>query len=202
MVKPAPFKEELMALIIGLCGDKQHGKDTVAEILMALAIEHGVKGVRRAMADPLKEEIAACFAPRMGVTKEELIRQMNTTGEKERWRLIMQWWGTEYRRTEDKDYWVKQMHGWMKEYAWPESKMIVLVPDVRFMNEINYVLNNGGYMLRVVRPALPTDDTHASEQEWKQFNGWSQVIDNSGSMEELQVKVASLYTLLEGRGQF
>ena len=185
-------------MVIGICADKQHGKDTVAELLMAMAVENGVKAVCRSMADPLKEEIAECFAPRMGVTKEELIRQMNTTGEKERWRLIMQWWGTEYRRVEDPYYWVKKMHVWMNANAWS----LLLLPDTRFLNEINLVLDNGGYMIRVNRPAMPTGDAHSSEQEWKSFNGWSQIIENDASIEELQVKVTALYTLLEGRGQF
>lgn len=191
-----------MALIIGLCGDKQHGKDTVAQMLLDVAIETGIKVVRRAMADPLKEEIADCFAPKLGVTKEELIRQMNTTGEKERWRLIMQWWGTEFRREQDVDYWVKQLHGWMKANAWDTEKLIVTVPDVRFLNEIDYVMKNSGYMIRVNRPGFPTDDSHKSEQEWKKFNGWGQIIDNDGTEEDLKLKVITMYTLLEGRGQF
>lgn len=188
-------------LIVGVCGDKQHGKDTVAQMLIDIAIENNVEAVRRAMADPLKEEIADCFAPRMGVTREELIRQMNTTGEKERWRLIMQWWGTEYRRAEDKDYWVKQMNSWMKANGW-SREIIILVPDVRFLNEIHYVLDNGGYMVRVNRPGFPTNDAHSSEQEWKQFTGWSQIIENDSNENDLKTKVVAMYTLLEGRGQF
>ena len=187
-------------LIVGVCGDKQHGKDAIARLLIEAAWALGpTTAVRRAMADPLKEEIAECFAPRMGVSKEELIRQMNTTGEKERWRLIMQWWGTEYRRTDDPDYWVKKMVSWVAEN---NTYGLVIVPDIRFQNEIDFVLQHRGYVIRVNRPGFPTDDAHASEQEWKQFNGWSQVIENDGTEEDLKAKVAALYTLLEGRGQF
>jgi hypothetical protein len=47
-----------MAILIGVCGSMQHGKDTVAELLMQVAVEHKLWPVRRAMADPLKEEVA------------------------------------------------------------------------------------------------------------------------------------------------
>ncbi len=186
-------------LVVGICGDKQHGKDTVAQGLVSLAQEYGVKSIQQAMANPLKEEIAECFAPRMNVTKWELVRQMNTTGTKERWRLLMQWWGTEYRRADNKDYWVDRMRAWLDMH---NPYRFVTISDIRFQNEISLVQHFNGYLIRVNRPGFPTDDAHASEQEWKQFTGWNQVIENDGTEEELKVKIATLYTLLEGRGQF
>jgi len=185
-------------LIVGICADMQHGKDTVARMMIELAAEHNVIAARRAMADPLKEEIAECFAPMLNTTREELLRQMNTTGEKERWRLVMQWWGTEFRRTEDTQYWVKRMYDWVTAF----QGGIVCIPDIRFQNEIDLVKHFSGYMIRVNRPGFPADDAHASEQEWKQFNGWDQVIENDGTEEELKNKLVAVYTLLEGRGQF
>jgi hypothetical protein len=186
--------------IVGVCGDKQHGKDTVARFLIELANEYGVRATRRAMADPLKEEIAECFAPRMGVTKHELLRQMNTTEEKERWRLIMQWWGTEYRRAEDPDYWVKQLDRWMQQHK--KGYGLVVVPDIRFLNEVRYVTEHEGYMIWITRAGFPTDDPHLSECEWKQFKEWDRVIKSDGPKDNLKVEIAEVYTLLERRGTF
>jgi hypothetical protein len=179
--------------LVGICGGKQHGKDTVAALLAKMAGADAIRTIRRGMADYVKEEIAECFSQRMSVPKEELLRQMNTTGEKERWRLIMQWWGTEYRRAADKDYWVKRMDSWLQSSECPEHELVI-IPDIRFTNEILYIADNGGYLILVDRPGLSeVVDTHVSEQEWRKFDGWNSIIINDGTEEELALKVKALF---------
>lgn len=185
-----------MSLIIGICGERQHGKDTVAAILMDLAAENSKDAVRVGMGDALKQEIAECFAPKLAMSVEDIVRQMHTTGEKERWRLIMQWWGTEFRRTEDKDYWVNKLNSWVKM----ADCNIILIADTRHMNEMAYIVRKGGVLVRVNRPAMSVTDTHSSEHEWKQFTGWFTTIENDSDFDSLRVKVKELYNTLEARG--
>lgn len=182
-----------MAILIGICGSKQHGKDTVAELLFHELIEHKLWPVRRAMADPLKEEVAHHLSPIMGIEEVELLRRMNTTGEKERFRLIMQWWGSEFRRTDDPYYWVKKMVEWLKEYTTPGDDRVIMIPDTRFTNELHLVQAQGGYLIKVVRPGFESTDNHSSEQEWQSFKDWNYVIINDGTLAQLKVKVTNLY---------
>lgn len=48
-------------------------------------------------------------------------------------RALIQWWGTEYRRAQDPDYWVKLL---VKEIL-EDSPDYALISDVRFPNEFN-----------------------------------------------------------------
>jgi len=182
-----------MAILIGICGSKQHGKDTVAELLMHEFEDHKLWPIRRAMADPLKEEVAHYLSPIMGIDEVELLRQMNTTGEKERFRLIMQWWGSEFRRADDSYYWIKKMVEWLKNYTYPKDNMVIMIPDTRFINELRFVQAQGGYLIKVVRPGFETTDNHSSEQEWQSFQDWNYVIINDGTIDQLKAKVRTIY---------
>jgi hypothetical protein len=62
--------------------------------------------------------------------------------------LLLQWWGTEYRRKQDPHYWVKKLLNSVLK----DSKLdIVLITDVRFLNEAAGIRHAGGYMVRIQR---------------------------------------------------
>lgn len=124
--------------VIGLSGYKQAGKDTVF-----LALSEYYQDVRRlAFADPLKEELAAAC----GVTKEEIEK------EKERYRLGLQWWGTEFRRGQSPHYWIDQAR---IQYlrAIKKRPTAVVFTDCRFPNEVELIKELGGKMWRIERPS-------------------------------------------------
>lgn len=102
-------------------------------------------------------------------------------------RQILQLWGTEYRRRQDPDYWVKRLeeklHGLEK----------VVIDDVRFPNEVEMIHRLGGRVIRIDRPG-PAESTHASEIELDSFDGWDDVIVNDGTLRELDEKVRGVIT--------
>jgi len=65
---------------------------------------------------------------------------------------LLQWWGTEYRRAQDPDYWVKKTMS-----SIPVNLDIAMITDVRFPNEVEAVKQRGGYNVQVQR--LRTDGT-------------------------------------------
>jgi hypothetical protein len=124
-----------MAIVIGLGYQARSGKDTVAQMILELAEQAGIPAVRRAFADVLKEECASFLSHVVGVSYKEILRQMHgTTEEKARWRRVIQWWGTEFRRHDDDNYWTNKLREWIDTHC-TESCQIVVVPDVRFTNE-------------------------------------------------------------------
>lgn len=78
-------------------------------------------------------------------------------------RKFMQNYGTEVRRGDHPDYWVRR---WSErvDRALADGKL-VLVDDVRFLNEAEAVKDFGGTIIRVRRSDILPNDTHQSEVE-------------------------------------
>lgn len=87
---------------------------------------------------------------------------------------LLQWWGSEYRRAQDVDYWVKKLVASIQA-----SKVdIALVTDMRFPNEASAIRGLGGATVEVQRlngdgtqfidPSRPAD--HISETALNGYN--------------------------------
>lgn len=90
-----------------------------------------------------------------------------------KYRTLLQFWGTEYRRAQDPDYWVKKV----REQINAEQPQFAIVPDVRFLNEFEFV----DYRVRVSRIGF-TDtlaNSHGSEHELDAvpLDRWSYLLD-------------------------
>src|ERR1035437_7493215 len=80
--------------IYGLTGKMRAGKDS----FYAIASER-IHCLRLAFADGVKSECAgAC-----GISVEQI------DAEKLRFRPLLQWWGTDFRRHQEPSYWINQM---------------------------------------------------------------------------------------------
>lgn len=103
-------------------------------------------------------------------------------------RRILQWWGTEYRRAQDPDYWTK---AWGRKIEQLDlSRVHVLVDDVRFMNELEVIRAHGGRIVKIERPGFLGANSHSSETSLDDFTEWDAVVINDGKLEELREKVA------------
>ena len=96
-------------------------------------------------------------------------------------RRILQWWGTEYRRAQDPDYWTKAWEKKLREYD--PTQTHIIVDDVRFVNELEVIKNNGGRFVRILRPGFNGANNHSSENSLDDYDAWDLVIDNDGSLE-------------------
>lgn len=182
--------------IIGLSGKKRHGKDTTGGIIETLR----PNVVRIAYADALKREVAEMIVsyveknPKQwagGVIYDEKLIQhyvdlMNNdqidpeTGVayKEQFRLVLQWWGTEFRRKLfGDDYWRKRLEDKLKGLD-PEA--IAVITDVRFPDEANQIKMLGGVMVRINRPGMPPSGTHESETALDNYASFDYHLNNDG----------------------
>ncbi len=105
-------------------------------------------------------------------------------------RRILQWWGTEYRRSEDPDYWTKAWGRKVSEYD--VDKMYVLVDDVRFINELSVIKEHGGLIVKIERPGFDGANNHASETSLDDYAAWDGKILNDGTLEEFKKKAEVL----------
>lgn len=191
-------------VFIGITGEKRSGKDLFCSFLREAAELMGIKTVRRAMADPLKEECARMVSVYFREDYNEVLEQMHGDGpKKERWRMLMQWWGTEGWREKDPDHWIKAMQAYSASYKEAEN-LIIVVPDIRFMNEIEFIAKGGGMTIQICRPNLLSDNmNHASEQEWRSYKDWNAIIMNDSDTKNLRqeagilmAEIADCYKLL------
>jgi hypothetical protein len=110
-------------------------------------------------------------------------------------RTLYQWWGTEYRRSIDTDYWVRQL----AQRIELEKPQIALIDDMRFPNEFDFVSQYGETVL-VDRQGLP-ESTHASETALagKSPEDWSIILGNNGTLEQfLEGSVTTFDELMTG----
>jgi hypothetical protein len=170
-------------ILIGISGKKRRGKDTVCDILLKL-----VPGaMRMAFADPLKDEVAAAC----GVSREFLEQY------KANFRQILQGWGTEFRRElYSQTYWIDQTE--LRLEAAKAAKVpLVIITDVRFPNEWEFIIAHGGHTIRVFRDSLAADtDTHPSETalDSHTFDWW---VDNNHSLEALEENVKGVWDSIQ-----
>lgn len=188
--------------VIGVCGRKRHGKDQIVEYLR----EHGYH--RIAYADELKriamdiweltfeqmyggDEIREVVDPRWGLSP----------------RQIMQNFGTDVGRSVHKATWVRKTFANMQKSA--NGQWINLpdfdnrcfaqyaginqwaVSDVRFPSEAQAIKDAGGLVIKVIRPGIVSNDTHASETEVDNVIADHEIMNDS-TLADLKFKVDAL----------
>lgn len=105
-------------------------------------------------------------------------------------RRLLQWWGTEYRRAQDPDYWTEAWGRKIEQYDL--SRTHILVDDVRFMNELEVVRSHGGQIVKIERPGFDGANNHSSETSLDGYNDWDAIVVNDGTLEEFRAKVGKL----------
>jgi hypothetical protein len=151
-------------MLIGLCGRKRCGKDTVADYLVQ---HYGF--VKMTLADPLKSAIMAIFGlshdQLYGESKDIIDPYWNMTP-----RHVLQYIGTECIREQfGKDHPHIGSNIWTMSLgkrldALPGQNIVI--SDIRFANEAHLVREHNGIMMRIDRPSLTEMDAHVSENSY------------------------------------
>ena len=129
-------------MIIGFAGKMQVGKDTAADAL----VDRGWK--KLAFADHLKRNVMTLF----DMTHDQMYTWEGKQTEDPRYdmspRQILQWFGTDVIRENFPDLWVQHMDKAIQPHTH------VTICDIRFDNEAQFVLDNGGLVFEIQRPSL------------------------------------------------
>lgn len=174
--------------LVGVTGYATSGKDEVAKILGNL---YGYE--RHGFADKLKEFVAA-FDPWVKVDSNGYLTRASelvaTLGDVEakthpEYRRILQQVGTKARDILDPDLWINALGSTV--LSCQDQDIPVVVPDVRFANEVSLIQDLGGVVFRVTRPGVEAQSDHPSEIS---LDGYDfPVINNDGSLLDLQGEV-------------
>jgi hypothetical protein len=210
--------------IIGVCGQAGAGKDTIADFLVK---DH--KFVKLSFADPLKRICHDVFdfseeqlwGPSSARNAEDKRYPRSPFGSEKVTefltpRYALQRLGTEFGRDCYAPIWVElairqaktileqnvsydRVRGIIPNLMGP--KRGVVIPDVRFRNELEAIKAAGGKVVRVVRPGAGLEGAaalHPSEVEMQSIpdSDFDRVIVNNGSLQDLKTKVLVTRTYL------
>lgn len=211
-------------MIIALCGFAGSGKGTVADILT----QQNFKKI--SFADTLKDITATLFDWPRGMVEGDTQSSREFREKKDEFwskkfgidftpRLALQLMGTEAcRNTFHQDIWVYTTEKQLKKYP------LVVIPDVRYPNEVNCIRQYGGNIVRIKRGPDPAwyrtawDDNlhnwfpghkfkkngmkilypevHSSEWAWIGTK-FDYTIDNNGTLDDLEQKVKNMLHIFQ-----
>lgn len=180
-------------MIIGVLGKKRSGKDTFADYV----IENSSKNFTKySFAVPVKEICKTAFLLTdeqvYGEHKEDIDDRWNVTP-----RLLMQVVGTDLFREllpkiipefkeVSENLWVKHFQFWREQN--PDKN--VIIPDVRFQNEVDIIKEMGGITIQVESDRVVSSDGHSSENV--KFDKITEVIQNNDTLDEYYDTIKSV----------
>lgn len=166
-----------MIRVIGIYGKARSGKTTARKYLERYRCSV------MSFADPLKNAIREIF----GIPLNELYTDHKT----DRTRWILQFFGTDCCREIEPDIWVRKTNEKIQELQ-DNGETLVVIDDVRFINEANMLLNNwNATLVKLVGPedteTLEAHKQHISETQMDSLpdSFYSAVYRNTGTLEEL-----------------
>ncbi len=158
-------------MIIGISAKIGCGKTTLTNMFL----KKYPKYIKKSFANILKEECAYRYdySGEWNYTedgKAQIVNHKKLPRENMTVRDILQWHGTDFRRKQDPDYWMKRMD---LLFLYP---LFIIIDDCRFKNEADFVKKRSGRMIRInpYREWIPGKYAkHKSEtdlDEYKRFD--------------------------------
>lgn len=131
-------------MILGLSGKIGTGKSTLMDYVVKRALKNNNAFLRISFGDLLKEEVSKKFDIPLLLCysqegKKTTLSRPDFPRKNMSIREVLQWWGTDVRRKENPDYWVEEM----EKVTNKSSAPVILIDDVRFLNEAEFTLLDG-----------------------------------------------------------
>lgn len=180
-------------MLYAVCGNKRHGKDSVADVLVK---HHQFR--KDSFARPMKEACSIIFGwsleimekykedvdPSLGISPRQALMLLGT--EFGQHMLCEKY--PEFKATTGRKLWAKRV---LAPYRSTDPSDRLVISDLRFPHEAEVVREKGGKVIRVIRPQWPVDLAHESESAVDSVP-YDYLISNSGSLVDLEMKVLAL----------
>jgi hypothetical protein len=183
-----PYTTAQHPIVLGLTGHHNTGKTTVAQLLETHADARAM-----AFSDGIYAEVAQAFgcsildlASPLGKTHPQRLLALQHCADKafvecvqahaegdlqtpRTPRQILEWWGSEYRRTQAPDYWLECIRSRIFHLRMHSCRRPIVLADVYKHNEAEMIRNMGGTIWRIERPGHEQRTTHATSTEHLQI---------------------------------
>ena len=177
-------------MIIGISGKMGAGKDTAAAILVKMGY------LQASFAQNLKS-VASIIT---GIPYDEIVtrevKRMQAPDTNLTVAQVFQLLGNGIRNILGDDIWIKSLFNNIK------GDENVVISDVRYLNEAEAIRKRGGIIIRIERSKENTahtigsqdgrDPIHVSETELDRYEHFSIVLDNNGTIEDLEQRLIYL----------
>ena len=175
--------------IIGLTGLAGTGKDTVRSILER---RHGYIGV--AFADPIRNMLYSLLieaAADVSYMHDRQLKELPIPGLGVSYRHLAQTLGTEWGRSVSGDLWLSITRERVKNHFDHHQGRPVVISDVRFQNEAEWIMEAGGEIWRIEREEAEPVRGHVSENI-AALPHFCRVIENHGDIDDLTAFVTAV----------
>lgn len=206
--------------LIGITGKKQSGKDTIGKLLISLYLSKTIGILKNTklediyqivsersflylykFADPLKDIVTKLINCNRNDLENEIFKNTILPDWNLTPREIMQMFGTDFCRTFNPKIWIKMLD---EEIAQSDQDFIIIT-DVRFYNEVTYIKNMNGIIIKVVDLNQQNSDLHISENELDDFEDYDYIIYNKKESfdvtysESLKKEVEKIYNDIDSK---
>ena len=181
---------------IGLAGKSGSGKDLVADYI---GVRYGYKKI--AVADAIREEVEKFIEAWFGwlaaiAPVESIINAFKAmVWEKPThpaMRVLLQWWGTEYRRSRDPQYWTKILATKLL------NDLQIVISDIRTPEEMVEVQAAGGEVWFIERAGIaPVGIKNHLTEVALEGATFDRTVKNGGTIEDLYAKIDLLFSVPE-----
>lgn len=188
-----------MTVVVGITGIARAGKDTLADCLASKPHDKKVS-----LAEPIKLGVATILNIPIVWTNTDGIKDSTVPGFNFTLRKAMQTLGTEWGRALDENVWVDIARRKLNSHREGMDNLgitdsVFVIPDIRFNNEAEWVLGEGGVVIRVQRGDAPPVQSHASEAGVSNKHV-AIVMDNNGTKEEFMYRAREMRSVLVSKG--
>tara|TARA_B100001093_G_C26845475_1_gene1022578 strand:+ start:1272 stop:1889 length:618 start_codon:yes stop_codon:yes gene_type:complete len=196
--------------IIGLCGNKGSGKDTMADNLVFTE-----NFIKIAFADFIKSALVELFG-----WDNNIFDPQNKETTDEYWgispRKMCQELGTEFLRIHCQDFiskkfklpngddyegtfHIKRINQDITKLLNLNSKCNIIISDIRFQDELNYVKKLGGKIIKIENENVQKNEysNHISEKNLNELKDIDYTIHNNGTINEFKKKIALMIEYIE-----
>lgn len=172
--------------IIGIAGPKRSGKSTVGKQLVWSIANAALIG----FADEFKRILATSFDISLSALNGSEAEKENPAGTifGKSGRKIMQLTGTEWGRSIHPEIWIHALCVYVEKHF--EQCSYVIIPDVRFENEVEFIRKHG-VLIHIMGRSFFSGE-HASEKGVTQNPSKDIFINNWGTLEELERTIKTL----------
>lgn len=173
------------------------GKDTVGSYMEEYLTKAGYTCVFKKFASPIKEMMGEILNLHVSKFEERGFKEapiqfiVNGQDHFITPRFMMQTIGA-YMRSVNPDIWANAIFNEIAKETKKDDKKVFIITDLRYPNEANFVLREGGWTVKIDTPNLEIDYTQESECALLGYNDFTKVIKNDKTLYHLRKEAETI----------